>query len=301
MSSKLRAKMLKACKNPAAGFFDDDDYGKIRDYIDTGSAILNTVISGDPYKGIPSGKIIQMAGMASTGKSFVCLETIRRAQEQGYFIIYYDSESATDQESIISRGIDPSMLLYVPIPTVEELTTSILNILEDLGSDDRVMIVIDSLGNLSSTKELEDSTDGKGTRDMTRAQKLKALFRTITVKAGILNVPIMAVNHQYAAIGSYFGGNVTAGGCLTEKMNIKTPKGICSIKDVQLGDLVDTMYGPKTVISRFHYTKPINKIKLSNGDIIEATSEHRFLIENENGFMWKQVSDLSAGDELIKL
>lgn len=212
MATKLRERMLKASKNPNAGFFDDEDFGKIRDYIDTGSVIINTVISGDPRKGVPSGKIIQMAGVASSGKSFVCFETIKNAQKDGYFIIYYDSESATDKDSIIARGVDPSSLLYVPIATVEELTTSILNILDDLSKDDRVMVVIDSLGNLSSTKELEDSTEGKGTRDMTRAQKLKALFRTITVKAGVLNVPIMAVNHVYAAIGSYFGGNVTAGG-----------------------------------------------------------------------------------------
>ena len=208
----MRDRMLSASKNPNAGFFDDANYGKIRDYIDTGAVILNAQVSSHPRKGIPSGRVIQMAGPESSGKTFICLETIKNAQKEGYFIIYYDSEAANDATSMSDRGLDLSQLMYVPVATVEELTTSILNILDDLSKDDQVMIVIDSLGNLSSTKELEDATDGKGTRDMTRAQKLKALFRTVTVKAGVLNVPIMAVNHVYATIGSFFGGTTVAGG-----------------------------------------------------------------------------------------
>jgi RecA/RadA recombinase len=262
MAKSMRERMLSASKNPNAGFFDDDNYGKIRDYIDTGSIILNAQISSFPRKGIPSGRVIQMAGPESSGKTFVCLETVKNAQKDGYFIIYYDSEAANDAASMGDRGLDLSQLMYVPVATVEELTTSILNILDDLSKDDRVMIVIDSLGNLSSTKELEDATDGKGTRDMTRAQKLKALFRTVTVKAGVLNVPIMAVNHVYATIGSFFGGNTVAGGSGPAYANSCTLE-LTKAQYKQGEDVIGGIFTSKATKNRLAREKTKVKFKIS--------------------------------------
>ena len=287
MAKSMRDRMLSASKNPNAGVFDDENYGKIRDYIDTGAIILNAQISSYPRKGIPSGRVIQMAGPESSGKTFICLETILNAQKDGYFIIYYDSEAANDAKSMEARGLDLSRLMYVPVATVEELTTSILNILNDLSKDDRVMIVVDSLGNLSSTKELEDATDGKGTRDMTRAQKLKALFRTVTVKAGVLNVPIMAVNHVYA--------------CGTEKMEVLMGDlSTKSLKDIKKGDFVRTTFGTEEVLYKVQYDDAtIYEITLENGDILEFTSEHKFLVEKDGEFVWTAVCDLSKNDSII--
>jgi RecA/RadA recombinase len=210
----MRDRMLAASKSPYAGFFDDGDFGKIRDYIDMGAIILNCVVSGDPFKGFPSGRVVQFAGPESVGKTYVCMEAVKNAQKMGYFVVYYDSEAANDSESVLKRGIDPGMFMYVPVPTVEDLVTSMINILDEADPDDKLMIVIDSVGNLSTKKELKDSGDGSETRDMTRAQKLKALFRTCTVKAGVKNVPIGAVNHVYANIGGGLFGpsTVVAGG-----------------------------------------------------------------------------------------
>jgi len=292
MAKSMRERMLASSKSPYAGFFDDEDYGKIRDYIDMGAIILNAQCSADPRKGVPSGRVIQMAGPESSGKTFVCLETVKNAQKDGYFIIYYDSESANDAESMGSRGVDLSQLMYVPIATVEELTTSILNILDELSKDDRVMIVVDSLGNLSSTKELQDSTDGKGTRDMTRAQKLKALFRTVTVKAGVLNVPIMAVNHVYATIGSFFGGSTVAGGsgpayansCTLELTKAQLKKG-----DAVVGGIF-TSKATKNRLAR-EKTKVKFKISFENGicrysglDILAETTGWLILPERARSY-----------------
>ena len=208
----LRDRMLGAAKSEFAGYFDDEDYGKIRDWIDTGSIVLNCLISADPDRGMPTGRIIQWAGPQSVGKTFVCMETVKQAQAKGYFIVYYDSEAANDKDSVLKRGLDPASLLYVPVATAEELTTSMLNIIDEADADEKVMIVVDSIGNLSTRKELQDSTDGSEKKDMTRAAKLKALFRTVTIKAGMKNIPVAAVNHVYASVGSFFPSNTVGGG-----------------------------------------------------------------------------------------
>lgn len=264
--ASFRERMLKASKSPYAGFFDDEDFGKIRDWIDTGSVVLNLVMSGDPFKGHPSGRVIQYAGPESVGKTYVCQETLINAQKQGYFVVYYDSELANDQESIIKRGINPDMLLYVPVPTVEDLITSLLNILEETDPNDKVMIIIDSIGNLSTKKELQDSTEGKDTRDMTRAQKLKALFRTATVQAGVKNIPIAAVNHVYANIGGGLFGpsNVVAGGSGPAYAS----SGIFEFSKAQLKkgeDVVGGIFTARSVKNRFAREKTKVKFKITFG------------------------------------
>lgn len=202
----------KASKCEYAQTFAENDNFEIKEYIDTGNYIFNCLISSDIRKGIPAGRIIQFAGPESVGKSYLSIEAMKNAQKAGYFIIMYDTEFAHDKQSVIKRGIDPDNFLYIPMDTVEKLKTSILNVIEEANDNDKIMIVIDSIGNLSTTKELEDSTTGSDKKDMTRPAQLKALFRTCTIKAGLKNIPIIVVNHVYATIGSFFGGNTVGGG-----------------------------------------------------------------------------------------
>lgn len=207
-------RLQAACKAEFSALMgdNDEDVYPIRDWISTGNLLLNAQISSDVNKGIPSGRVVQLAGESAVGKTYLALEILKNAQAMGYFGVLYDSEMANnDKVSLKSRGIDTNNLLYVPIDTVENLKTSVLNIIEEADKDDKVIIIIDSIGNLSTNKELEDSIDGSGTKDMTRAAQLKALFRTCTIKAGVKNIPIIAINHVYAAM-SFMGGNVIAGG-----------------------------------------------------------------------------------------
>ncbi len=109
---------------------------------------------------------------------------------------------------------------------------------------------------------------------------------------------------SHNTIGSFFPGKTIAGGCLTDKSFIKTPKtptGLTNIKDFNVGDVVQTMFGNKKVINTFHYKKPINVIEMEDGTIIEATDEHRFLVETTNGYIWKEVRHLLPEDVLIKV
>lgn len=191
---------------------DEEDKFPIRDWISTGNVLLNAQISSRPRGGMPSGRIWQLAGINSCGKTFLMLETAKQAQKMGYFFVLFDTEMANNsKEDLKARGIDIEKLLYIPVDTVESLMTSVLNLLDEIGEDDRVFIGIDSIGNISTEKEIDDRTEGKGTRDMTRAQGLKAFFRTCTLRAGVKNVPMIAINHVYDQIGG-FGGKVIGGG-----------------------------------------------------------------------------------------
>lgn len=189
----------------------DSDRYVIRDWISTGCIALNCLISADPYKGFPSGRTLQLAGPNSTGKTYLSLEIVRKAQEQGYGIVYIDTEFAQDKESLADRGIDLDTLLYIPIQTVENARHRILNIINEIDKE-RVLIVVDSIGNLSTNKEVGDMEAGETKRDMTRAQLLRGMFRAMLVPAGIKHVPFIVLNHVYGAVGAYFPTNVPSGG-----------------------------------------------------------------------------------------
>jgi len=185
---------------------------KTKEWIDTGNYVLNAIISGDPFKGIPNNRIIQFAGIASTGKSFLVQEIAINAQKQGYTVIYFDSEGAYDFESLVKRGFDEEKLIYIPVGTVEELRKVMVNIVKEVSEDEKVLLLVDSLGNLATEKEVEDALSGKEKEDMTRARRLKSLFRLVATDAAIKGIPILLVNHVYTSINSFIPQNITSGG-----------------------------------------------------------------------------------------
>ena len=211
--SSLLFKLKKASKCDTAEIMSDYDNIQPRDFIDTGNYLFNALISSNALNGgMPSGKIMTLAGPPGCGKSFTALEILKNAQKMGYSAILYDSEMANNNKDALKvRGIDIDNLLYIPIATIEELKTSILNILEEIEDTDKIIIVIDSASNLSSQKEMQDSIDGSDKRDMTKAQAMKALFRTITLKAGLKQVPIVTISHVYSSM-SFIPQNIVSGG-----------------------------------------------------------------------------------------
>ena len=191
--------------------------GDTSGFIDTGSHIFNAVVSGSIYGGIPRNKITALAGESSTGKTYFCLGIVQHFLESDpdSGVIYFESESALSKELIESRSIDSSRMLIVPITTVQEFRTQAIRILDKyLQQDDRkpLMFVLDSLGMLSTTKEIEDSEAGKETRDVTRAQIVKSIFRVLTLKLGKANVPLIVTNHTYDVVGSYIPTKEMGGG-----------------------------------------------------------------------------------------
>ena len=193
--------------------------GDTASYIDTGSYIFNALCSGSIYGGLPSNKITALAGETSTGKTFFALGLVRSFLEmdKDAGVVYFESESALSKDLIQEKGIDGDRVIIVPVVTVQEFRQQAIRILDKYlqqAESDRkpLMFVLDSLGMLSTTKEIEDSEAGKETRDMTRAQIVKSIFRVLTLKLGKSNVPLIVTNHTYDVVGSYIPTKEMGGG-----------------------------------------------------------------------------------------
>lgn len=188
-------------------------------FIDTGSYILNAVLSGSLYGGIPDNKITAFAGESATGKTFFVLGVVKsfldRNPDAG--VIYYDTEAAVTKGMMESRGIDTKRVIIAEMDTIQKFRTHSLKMIEayDKQPKDKrppMMMVLDSLGLLSSTKEMEDTAEGKETRDMTKAQIIKATFRVLTLKLAKVNIPLLVTNHVYDVVGSYVPMKEMGGG-----------------------------------------------------------------------------------------
>ena len=193
--------------------------GDTANWVDTGSYIFNALVSGSVYGGIPSNKVTALAGESSTGKPFFALSVCRHFLEQNPKgnVLYFESESAISKDMMAERGLDVSRVGVVPVVTVQEFRTQAMKIVseyEKLNKEDRppLLMVLDSLGNLSTSKEIEDSAAGKDTRDMTRAQVIKSIFRVLTLNLGRANIPLLVTNHTYEVVGSYVPMKEMSGG-----------------------------------------------------------------------------------------
>ena len=193
--------------------------GDVTSYIDTGSYSFNALLSGSIYGGLPGNRITAIAGEAATGKTFFALGIIKHFldKDKNSGVIFFESENAVSKEMIENRGVDSTRVVVVPVSTVQEFRSQSIKILDkylEQEEDNRqpLMFVLDSLGMLSTTKEMEDTAEGKETRDMTRAQIVKSTFRVLTLKLGQANVPLLMTNHTYDVIGSMFPQKEMGGG-----------------------------------------------------------------------------------------
>ena len=193
----------------------DDDF----DFIDTGSHIFSGLLSGSIFGGLPDNKITCLAGESATGKTFFLMGIVKNFLDKNpdAGVLYFESESAITKNMIVERGIDPSRMVIVPVVTVQEFRTQSLKALDSYLAQDEsdkkpLFLCLDSLGMLSTTKEVEDTAEGKETRDMTRAQVLKAAFRVLTLKLGRAKVPMVITNHTYDSMGSMFPTKEMGGG-----------------------------------------------------------------------------------------
>jgi RecA/RadA recombinase len=118
-------------------------------------------------------------------------------------LLFYDSEFGTPQSYFDSFGIDTDRVLHTPITDIEQLKFDIMNQLTNLERDERLIIIVDSIGNLASKKEVEDALDQKSVADMSRAKQVKSLFRMVTPHLSLKNIPMIVVNHTYKEIGMY--------------------------------------------------------------------------------------------------
>lgn len=206
--------------NKYASIADDGIEGSdITGFVDTGSYSFNALVSGSLYGGIPDNKITALAGESATGKTYFALSLVHRflRDRPDGVVLYFDTEQAITSDMIRERGIEPSRIAIFPVSTVEEFRHQAITIVDkhlELPKKEQkpVMIVLDSLGMLSTNKEMTDTAEGKTTRDMTRAQVIKATFRVLTLKLGKANIPMIMTNHTYDVVGSMFPTKEMGGG-----------------------------------------------------------------------------------------
>ena len=201
--------IIKTTGNEYASLVSDGIEGAdVDNFVDTGSYIFNALLSGSIYGGLPSNKITAIAGESATGKTFFVMGMVKSFldanPEAG--CLYFESESAITKQMENDRGIEPNRMVIIPVTTVQEFRTQAIKVLDSYleKSEKRpMMMCLDSLGMLSTTKEVEDTSEGKETRDMTRAQVLKAAFRVLTLKLGRAGVPMVVTNHTYESMGLF--------------------------------------------------------------------------------------------------
>jgi RecA/RadA recombinase len=196
---------------------DGNNSAEFTGWIDTGSFILNALISGSLYGGVPNNKVVALAGEQATGKTFFALGMVKNFLEKNKDggTIYYDTEAAVTKDMMETRGIDTNRLIVAEPQTIQQFRHHGLQVLDryiDSKESPPMMMVLDSLGQLSTTKEMEDSTEGKETRDMTKAQVIKATFRTLGLKLAKAQVPMIITNHTYDVVGAYVPTKEMSGG-----------------------------------------------------------------------------------------
>lgn len=217
MSDFLR-NMSKTLKDDSLSLMEDGiSSAEFGGYIDTGSYALNLILGGSIYRGWADNKVLCFAGESSVGKTFYTLGIVKAFLDADpeNIVVIYDTESASTKEMMKQRGIDTRRVLIGEPETIQEFRTKCLQLLDNYIKEKKrpkMLILLDSLGALSTTKELADSTEGKDTRDMTRSQAVRGTFRTIRLKLSKAMVPFLMTNHTYTTMSLFPTQEVSGGG-----------------------------------------------------------------------------------------
>lgn len=262
--------IVKASGNKYASIVSDGiDGSDVTGFINSGSFIFNALVSGSLNGGFANNKITAIAGESATGKTYFALSTVKTFLEENSegIVVYFDTEQAITSEMIASRGIDVSRIAILPVATIEEFRHQSINIVESYLQENEknrkpMFMVLDSLGMLSTSKEMSDTSEGKETRDMTRAQVIKATFRVLTLKLGIAKIPLLITNHVYASMGMFPTTELSGGNAL--KYAASTIVFLSKKKDKDSnGDVIGNIIHCKLFKGRFTKENKIVDVKLN--------------------------------------
>ena len=271
------------------------DIDETERFIDTGSYIFNAVVSGSVYGRVSSNKITAIAGETSTGKTYFSLAIVKNfldTNPDGY-CLYFDTEAAITKGLLASRGIDQERLVVVNVVTIEEFRSKALRAVDiylKTSEEDRkpCMFVLDSLGMLSTEKEIRDALDDKQVRDMTKSQLVKGAFRMLTLKLGQANVPLIVTNHTYDVIGAYVPTKEMGGGSGL-KYAASTIVYLSKKKEKDGKDIIGNIIKAKTAKSRLSKENQQVEIRLYYDE--RGLDRYYGLLElGELGGLWKNVA-----------
>ena len=271
------------------------DIDETETFIDTGSYIFNGLISGSIFGGVSNNKITAIAGESSTGKTYFSLAVVKNFLDNnpdGY-CLYFDTEAAVNRGLLESRGVDLDRLVVINVVTIEEFRSKALRAVDkymQMPIEERkpCMFVLDSLGMLSTEKEIRDALDDKQVRDMTKSQLVKGAFRMLTLKLGQANVPLIVTNHTYDVIGAYVPTKEMGGGSGL-KYAASTIIYLGRKKEKDGKEVVGNIIKAKTAKSRISKENKQVEIRLFFDD--RGLDRYYGLLElGEIGGIWKNVA-----------
>ena len=271
------------------------DIDEQEEFVDTGSYIFNGLVSGSLFGGVSGNKITAIAGESSTGKTFFSLAVVKNfldSNPDGY-CLYFDTEAAVNKSLLESRGVDLSRLVVVNVVTVEEFRTKALKAVDiylKKSEEERkpCMFVLDSLGMLSTEKEINDALNEKQVRDMTKSQLIKGAFRMLTLKLGQAKIPMIVTNHTYDVIGSYVPTKEMGGGSGL-KYAASTIIHLSKKKEKDGTEVVGNIIKAKTAKSRLSKENKDVEIRLYYDE--RGLDRYYGLLElGEIGGLWKNVA-----------
>ena len=264
-------------------------------FIDTGSFIFNGLVSGSISGGVSSNRITAIAGETSTGKTYFALAVVKNFLDSNpdAYALYFDTESAINKDLLESRKIDTKRIAIVEVVTIEDFRGKALKAIDmylKTPIDDRkpCMFVLDSLGMLSTEKEIRDALDDKLVRDMTKSQLVKGAFRMLTLKLGQANVPLIVTNHTYDVIGAYVPTKEMGGGSGL-KYAASTIIYLGKKKEKDGKEVIGNIIKAKTVKSRLSKENKDVEIRLYYDE--RGLDRYYGLLElGEIGGLWKNVA-----------
>ena len=264
-------------------------------FINPGSLIFNGLVSGSISGGVSSNRITAIAGETSTGKTYFALAVVKNFLDDNpdAYVLYFDTESAINKELLESRGIDTKRVAIVEVVTIEGFRGTALKAIDmylKTPIDDRkpCMFVLDSLGMLSTEKEIRDALDDKLVRDMTKSQLVKGAFRMLTLKLGQANVPLIVTNHTYDVIGAYVPTKEMGGGSGL-KYAASTIIYLSKSKEKDGKEVIGNIIKAKTVKSRLSKENKQVEIRLFYDE--RGLDKYYGLLElGEIGGLWKNVA-----------
>ena len=279
-----------------------DDYPKLasdidesESYVDTGSYIFNGLVSGSIFGGVSSNKITAVAGESSTGKTFFSLAIVKNFldNDPNAYCLYFDTESAITKSLLEDRGVDTSRLVVINVVTIEQFRSKALKAVDiylKSKTEDRkpCMFVLDSLGMLSTEKEINDALEDKQVRDMTKSQLVKGAFRMLTLKLGQANIPMIVTNHTYDVIGAYVPTKEMGGGSGL-KYASSTIIYLTKKKEKDGTDVIGNLIKAKTAKSRLSKENKDVTVRLFYDD--RGLDRYYGLLDlGEEAGMWKNVA-----------
>ena len=283
-----------------------------KDMIQTSIPAMNIALSGDIEGGFTPG-LTMWAGPSKHFKTAFSLIMVKAYQDKypDGVILFYDSEFGTPQSYFDTFQIDTERVVHTHLTDIEQLKFDIMQQLSNIERGERLMIVIDSIGNLASKKEVEDALEGKSVADMSRAKQIKSLFRMVTPHLTLKDIPMVVVNHTYKTMELY-AKDIVGGGCVIAGTKIQLADGTCkSVEDFVVGDLVKTLNGSQEVTAIWNPETlddgepECYEIEFDDGHKVICSDKHKFLIpyvrDNGSGADWIEAKNMTVDMEVLSV